>query len=84
MKKEYIKPYLAVESFQLNAAIAASCSDEGKIKIGIYLNSCNADEEEPGMSYVGDACTTDIVNPDDDDYFCYHGPLDPNSTFLKS
>ena len=30
MKKTYTKPYLAVESFQLDAAIATSCSEQNK------------------------------------------------------
>ena len=30
MKKNYTKPYIVVETFQLDAAIADSCSSEGK------------------------------------------------------
>lgn len=38
MKKEYIKPYLAVESFQLNAAIAGACT--GKITLNQSVDEC--------------------------------------------
>lgn len=90
MKKEYIKPYLAVESFQLNAAIATACSaeyitgtNEKKTAIHYGEDSCTL-IEELGISYIGNACGTDIVNVTDDDYFCYHGPIDPYAMFIKS
>ena len=79
MKKTYSKPYIAVESFQLDAAIAASCSSSGLIPLGFYQETC-ADEEGPG--YFGDACGrdpngTDVTAPgaDSNDRICYHGPI---------
>ena len=79
MKKTYSKPYIAVESFQLDAAIAGSCSSYGKISLGFYQDSC-ADESGPG--YFGDACGrdpngTDVTAPgaDANDRLCYHGPV---------
>jgi hypothetical protein len=80
MKKIYTKPYIAVESFQLDAAIAASCSSLGKIPLGFYQETC-ADESGPG--YFGDACGsafngTDVTAPgaDANDRLCYHGPIE--------
>ncbi len=74
MKKTYTKPYLVAESFQLDAAIAASCSQGGKETLNHYLNSC---DHESG--YFGDACdpfdVTDFEGGDDNDTICYHGPI---------
>lgn len=77
MKKNYAKPYLIVESFQLNAAIAAGCNeDNGLIPLGHDFNTCNANEEAPGLNYVGDKCIHDVdVEGDGFDEICYHGPL---------
>lgn len=80
MKKAYVKPYLAVESFQLDAAIASSCSSENKVPLNYGMNSCTPFEEEPGLLYFGAACANggyDVINPGTDDTnseFCYHGP----------
>ena len=74
MKKTYVKPYIAVESFQLDAAIAASCSNDGKEPVGHTVNQC---KHESG--YFGDACDpfdlTDFTGPDGNDQVCYHGPI---------
>lgn len=85
MKKKYVKPYIVIESFQLNAAVAASCSSEGKIPINYGEGTCN-DMDEAGTGYFGQACETNVTvsGGDDNDEFCYHGPIDPYATFLKS
>ena len=74
MKKTYVKPYIAVESFQLDAAIATSCSDSGKYALGHAVNDC---KHESG--YFGDACSpfdvTDFKGADGNDELCYHGPF---------
>ena len=82
MKKTYSKPYIAVESFQLDAAIASSCSGTGKMPLHFGQNSCTSFEEAPGLGYFGSACAAnggyDVINPDTDDNngnFCYHGPM---------
>ena len=49
MKKTYSKPYIAVESFQLDAAIASSCSSTGKMPLHFGQNSCTSFEEAPGL-----------------------------------
>ena len=84
MKKEYSKPYLLVESFQLDAAIAASCSASGAQAINYSLNTCTAEEEVPGLTYLGDKCVDDIVvDGDGNDTICYHGPV-PLEMFMNS
>ena len=80
MKKNYSKPYLAVESFQLDAAIASSCSANGKFPLGHGMDTCTSFEEAPGLGYFGLACDkggNDVVNPgsDNNDTICYHGPI---------
>ena len=89
MKREYQKPYLAMESFQLNAAIAASCSSEGKQPIHYGENTCimGDDPGESFIEYLGNACALDIVGTvggDQNDTICYHGPFDPYEVFIKS
>ena len=95
MKKEYEKPYIMVESFQLNAAIAASCSSGGKIPINYGVANCtDMDNDEENTGYFGTACGssggTDVSSHpsvgggDDNDGFCYHGPFDPSALYLKS
>ena len=60
MKKTYVKPYIAVESFQLNAAIAASCSSENKLALGLGMNTCTLSDNKgdylPSLGYFGLAC----------------------------
>lgn len=92
MKKEYKKPYLLVESFQLDAAIAGACKQAGLTPINHYLNTCTAAEEAPELGYFGAACEAaggDNVNlwegGDSNDGFCYHGPtIDLTDIFLIS
>ena len=91
MKKEYVKPYIAVESFQLNAAIASSCSSESKIPLNHYEDTCHNPD---GPGYFGDACGSgggvDMTPPyehggDDNDGLCYHGPVtDVSNLFMNS
>lgn len=92
MKKIYKKPYIVVESFQLDAAIASSCSHSNRLPIHYGENTCTPFEEAPGLLYLGLACATnggyDLVSDlDGSDGFCYHGPipeLDLSQMFLKS
>lgn len=87
MKKKYVKPYIAVESFQLNAAIA-SCTSEGYIPIGRSENNCGWGEGVDGnFQYFNyDNCEVDLTGPDIDgaDTICYHGPVLASMTFIKS
>lgn len=89
MKRNYNKPYLVMESFQLNAAIATSCSGEGKQPIHYGENTCivGDDKDETYIEYLGNACEVDVVGKvggDDNDEFCYHGPIDPYALYIKS
>lgn len=73
MKKEYVKPFLAIESFQLDAAIAGSCGDAGKMILGQAIDHCtlgddgNGDPDYGGDIYFGAACDADITVDD----ICY-------------
>ena len=89
MKREYQKPYLAMESFQLNAAIAASCSSDNKQPIHYGENNCfmGDDPGESFIEYLGNACALDIIGEvggDPNDTICYQGPIDPYVVFIKS
>lgn len=90
MKKTYVKPYLAVETFQLDAAIASSCSSEGRTPLNYGVDSCTSFEEAPGLGYFGAACAkggldVTISGGDDNDGFCYHGPIvDVGALFMNS
>ena len=77
MKKTYVKPELVVESFQLNAAVAASCSSEGGEAINYSETQC----EHDGGYFALDACEIPVTGADQkydnnsSDEFCYHGPM---------
>lgn len=76
MKKEYRKPYLAVESFQLDAAIAGACKDAGKYTLNHYESSCRPSGDGVGF-YFSFACGAqgglDVIHPDGEGP-CYQGP----------
>lgn len=95
MKKTYTKPYIAVESFQLDAAIASSCSASGKGSLGYTVDNCTLTDDKgtyaPALSLFGIACEAagniDIVNAgsDGNDGYCYHGPtIDVTTLFMNS
>lgn len=81
MKKEYVKPYLAVESFQLDASVAGVCPSD----LNHSLSDCSfVQASKAGMSldiYYGPACVRDggidmlqhQQIPENAD-ICYHGP----------
>ena len=85
MKKDYIKPYLAVESFQLDAAIAGTCTGDGKMSMNHYPDSCNLFIY--GEEVFGSACGDNVIaNPNDEnDAICYQNFLqDIKELFLSS
>ena len=95
MKRAYQKPYLAIELFQLSAAFAASCSSSQKVPLNMYISTCYKDSYDgEEITYVGNACPDDILSSgidtepthqgDDNDQYCYQGPIDPYAVFLKS
>ena len=83
MKREYKKPVLAVESFQLDAAIAASCSSQNYIPIHYGEDNCTFDN---GQFFNSTNCQFDLTGPDGDgnDTECYHGPVFAGVTFISS
>ena len=85
MKKKYVKPYIVVESFQLNAAVASACSSENKLALHHGMDSCTAEEEAPTLNYFGNLCVHDVqIEGDGNDLICYHGPTPANTIALYS
>ena len=83
MKRTYTKPLIAMESFQLDAAIAASCSSQNYIPINYGEDDCTFDN---GQFFNFKNCEMDLTGPEGDgnDTTCYHGPLIANQTFIAS
>lgn len=84
MKKVYTKPIVVIESFQLDAAIAASCSSQGYIPIGYGEDNCTYDNRQ---FFNCNNCQMDLTGAggDGNDTLCYHGPLLANNvTFISS
>lgn len=65
MKREYKKPYLIAEPYQLDAAVASTCTENGSVSINHYQSSCSFE----GYFYAMH-CEEDVVNGE-----CYHGPM---------
>lgn len=86
MRREYRKPYLLMESFQLDAAIATSCSDSNKQTMGHSLDTCDfLDETSNLVTQFGQDCR-DTIPEISQDYnsYCYHEYLNPYDFFLAS
>ena len=90
MKKTYTKPHLAVESFQLDAAVATSCSAQGKAVLSQDVNGCSFESIDRRITQFGGKCITDVVNVNNPkyglyNYLCYHGPVvEYTSIFITS
>lgn len=86
MKKMYEKPYIAVESFQLDAAIAQGCSQEFIGKVNSDENSCGygsgASEEKTFMFFNWQNCAVDVTYADGNDAVCYHGPTSTSGLYF--
>lgn len=85
MKRKYKKPVLAVESFQLDAAIAGSCSSV--TAIGHYENTCGYGGTGPWEYFSEYTCEVDVTGQggDSNDKPCYHGPYSADGkTFVWS
>ena len=63
MKKKYIKPMFVIESFQLDATIAASCSSQGYFPINYSEKSCGFEEgvDKQYMFFNYDNCDLDLT-----------------------
>lgn len=84
MKKVYSKPYIGIDSFQLNAAIATACTTGGGQSINHGESTCSFAN---GQFYSLVNCQIDLTGPanDGNDTICYHGPLlTGNITFTFS
>lgn len=78
MKKNYMKPFLAVEFLQIDAA-AAGCSQQ----LPVTDYDCSPDN----YTFFDVTCQVDLndVNNVGDDTFCYHGPMwAPGGTYVSS
>lgn len=85
MKKEYVKPAIMVEFFQLDAAIASSCSANDKLALNYSIDTCTLVEEAPTLGYFGELCTHDVKEEGDgNDTICYHGPTPASSVAMNS
>ena len=86
MKKAYTKPYLAVESFQLNAAVASSCSSQNKVAMNANVDTCNFEHVNAGITQFGLACPTNVMlSYGKFNTYCYHGPqIDLMSIAIQS
>ncbi|MBQ2444960.1 MAG: hypothetical protein II272_00830 [Oscillospiraceae bacterium] len=80
MKREYRKPFIAFEAFQLSAALAGDCD----LKLNHYSYQCTANENGVGLGpnttgifYDYYNCQLDLTGPEVDgaDTVCYHGPM---------
>ena len=84
MKKTYNKPFIMVELFQLDAALASSCS----VALHHGEHTCNDTDKdgEAGTGYFGAACVHDVTVPDGDgnDTICYHGPITDIATLYMN
>lgn len=68
MKKQYVKPAMFSEAFDICDSIAAGC----RIAVGSTRDSCGySDPTLPGVIFIaGGVCT--MVPPGDNDQVCYH------------
>lgn len=76
MGKTYGKPHIYIESFQLNAAVAAGCSEEAQAMVNVNMEDCKLE----GDYIIGAACEVDAVglpgsNDSNPDNACYHAML---------
>lgn len=71
MKRAYKKPSIAVESFQLNAAIAGSCADANGYPLNHGMTTCNTFEGDTYFLMDRD-CDLSFDDPESDEMYCYH------------
>lgn len=82
MKKNYSKPLIVIETFQLDAAVAANC----EIALGHAIGDCWNNTNDKYV-FNWDLCSVDLTPADDDgnDTICYHGPsLTGNVVYINS
>lgn len=76
MKRNYSKPVFAVESFQVDAAVAGSCGGPGYLAIGHAIGSCwtNTDDKYVFADYPCEFIV-DMQYDAENNKPCYHGPF---------
>lgn len=73
MKKEYVKPYLALESFQLVASIAGACNEGGATPLNHGIDTCTLEDSW----LFGEACGEfNFRLLEDKNAVCYQGIVD--------
>lgn len=86
MKRKYEKPYMTVESFQLDAAVAQGCTPG--LTINYSEDTCglgDGSQDEKMFQFFNWAnCAFDLSYTDGNDAVCYHGPLVVGGTFFGS
>lgn len=75
MKKQYVKPELYFENFELNTTVATGCS----IIVNHAVTECTIDIPGIGTIFINESCMTKDVA--DNDKICYHVPFDSNKLF---
>lgn len=86
MKKQYIKPMLAVEYYELTQAIAACATKFGFMNSACVLNDADATAPMKSLANIGffteaGGCVLFAVGMDGNDAICYH--TNANSAFTS-
>lgn len=79
MKKQYVKPELYFENFELSANIATLCGN----KVGHTDTTCYYEITGGERIFNGGECNVDAISPDGKDTYCYHNPSDLNRLFAS-
>lgn len=88
MRKPYQKPMLYVERFELSEHIAMGCArvDSGDTTDAKSPYDCNFDWYGIKVFMKTGVCDKDgytLLDPDNNDFFCYHNP-DPSQAIFAS
>lgn len=76
MKKQYVKPELYFENFELSANIATQCADTS-IKKPMQFG----EKESVFVEVIG--CLDPITPDDPNSGYCYHNPTEEQSLFAS-
>lgn len=80
MKKNYRKPVLVKETFQLDAAVAGTCSGKGATTVNYSEDKCYL---ENGL-FASEYCYINVLEQgDSNDGICYQSMVDINSFFAS-
>lgn len=78
MKKQYVKPDISFDTFELSQSIAGGC--EG-ITNAVY-GTCATTIPDLGFSIFANKHTCDVhAAPGNNEFVCYHAPSDSNNVF---